>query len=247
MIQIVIILLFFAAIFVATSVRIMREYERAVIFTLGRYTHTAGPGLIVLIPFIQTMVRVDIRVRTQDVPSQDVISRDNVSVRVSAVVYYRVVTPEDAIIKVEDFMTATSEVAQTTLRSILGKHELDDMLSNRDQLNRDIQEILDHTTEGWGIKVTDVAIKHVDIDPSMIRAIARQAEAERERRAKIINAEGELQAAHQLDEAAAIMSKRPETMQLRYLSALTDIAGERTNTIVLPLPDLISNLLHKKG
>lgn len=247
MIQIFIILLFFAALFIATSVRIMREYERAVIFTLGRYTHTSGPGLIVLIPFLQSMVRVDIRVRTQDVPSQDVISRDNVSVRVSAVVYYRVVTPEDAIIKVEDFMRATSEVAQTTLRSILGKHELDDMLSNRDQLNKDIQDILDHTTEGWGIKVTDVAIKHVDIDPSMIRAIARQAEAERERRAKIINAEGELQAAHQLDEAATILAKRPETMQLRYLSALTDIAGDRTNTIVLPLPDLISHLVQKKA
>lgn len=247
MIQIAIILLFFAALFVATSVRIMREYERAVIFTLGRYTHTSGPGLIVLIPFLQSMVRVDIRVRTQDVPSQDVISRDNVSVRVSAVVYYRVVTPADAIIKVEDFMRATSEVAQTTLRSILGKHELDDMLSNRDQLNRDIQEILDHTTEGWGIKVTDVAIKHVDIDPSMIRAIARQAEAERERRAKIINAEGELQAAQQLDEAAEILAKRPETMQLRYLSALTDIAGDRTNTIIMPLPDMLGQLLQRKA
>jgi regulator of protease activity HflC (stomatin/prohibitin superfamily) len=245
MIQLFVILFFALALFVATSVRVMREYERAVIFTLGRYTHTSGPGLIILIPFIQSMMRVDIRVRTQDVPSQDVISKDNVSVRVSAVVYYRVVNPGDAIIKVEDFMQATLEVAQTTLRSILGKHELDDMLSNRDQLNKDIQAILDHTTEGWGIKITDVAIKHVDIDPSMIRAIARQAEAERERRAKIINAEGELQAAKQLDEAAAILAQRPESMQLRYLSALTDIAGDKTNTIVLPLPDLLSALTAK--
>lgn len=245
-VQVIILLLFALAFFVATSVRIMREYERAVIFTLGRYTHTAGPGLIILIPFFQQMVRVDIRVRTQDVPSQDVISKDNVSVRVSAVVYFRVVDPSAAIVKVEDFQQATSEVAQTTLRSVLGRHELDDMLSKRDQLNKDIQELLDHTTEGWGIKITDVAIKHVDLDPSMIRAIARQAEAERERRAKIINAEGELQAAQQLDEAATILAQRPESMQLRYLSALTDIAGERTNTIILPLPDLLSALTGKK-
>lgn len=247
MIQMVIILLFALAFFIATSVRVMREYERAVIFTLGRYTHTAGPGLIILIPLVQTMVRVDIRVRTQDVPSQDVISKDNVSVRVSAVVYFRVVNPSDAIIKVENFYQATSEVAQTTLRSVLGRHELDDMLSKRDQLNADLQELLDSTTEGWGIKITQVAIKHVDIDPSMIRAIARQAEAERERRAKIINAEGELQAAKQIDEAAAILAQRPEGMQLRYLSALTDIAGEKTNTIILPLPDLLSAITSRKA
>lgn len=247
MIQLVIILLFALAFFIATSVRVMREYERAVIFTLGRYTHTSGPGLIILIPLVQTMVRVDIRVRTQDVPSQDVISKDNVSVRVSAVVYFRVVNPSDAIIKVENFYQATSEVAQTTLRSVLGRHELDDMLSKRDQLNADLQELLDSTTEGWGIKITQVAIKHVDIDPSMIRAIARQAEAERERRAKIINAEGELQAAKQIDEAAAILAQRPEGMQLRYLSALTDIAGEKTNTIILPLPDLLSAITSRKG
>ena len=246
MIQLVIILLFAIALFVATSVRVMREYERAIVFTLGRYTHTSGPGLIVLIPFLQTMTRIDIRVRTTDVPSQDVISKDNVSVKVSAVVYYRVVNPADAIIKVEDFLQATLEVAQTTLRAVLGKHELDDMLSKRDQLNADLQELLDATTEGWGVKVTSVAIKHVDIDPSMIRAIARQAEAERERRAKIINAEGELQAAKQLDEAATILAQRPESMQLRYLSALTDIAGDRTNTIVLPMPDLLSSLMGKK-
>lgn len=245
-IQIFIILLFFLALFVVTSVRIMREYERAVIFTLGRYTHTAGPGLIILIPFIQSMVRVDIRVRTTDVPPQDVISRDNVSVRVSAVVYYRVVDPSAVIVKVEDFMQATSEIAQTTLRSVLGHHELDNMLSNRDQLNKDIQELLDASTEGWGIKITAVAIKQIDLDPSMIRAIARQAEAERERRAKIINAEGELQAAKQLDEAATILAQRPESMQLRYLSALTDIAGDRTNTIILPLPDLLSALTGRK-
>jgi regulator of protease activity HflC (stomatin/prohibitin superfamily) len=186
------------------------------------------------------------RVRTTDVPSQDVISKDNVSVKVSAVVYYQVINPRDAIIKVENFLQATLEVVQTTLRSVLGKHELDDMLSKRDQLNSDLQELLDTTTEGWGIKVTSVAIKHVDIDPSMIRAIARQAEAERERRAKIINAEGELQAAKQLDEAAQILAQRPESMQLRYLSALTDIAGDKTNTIVMPLPDLLSGLLTKK-
>ncbi len=246
MIQIFIILLFALMLFVATSVRVMREYERAVIFTLGRYTHTTGPGLIVLIPFLQQMMRVDIRVRTADVPSQDVISKDNVSVRVSAVVYYRVVDPAASIIKVEDFMQATSEVAQTTLRAVLGKHELDDMLSKRDQLNADLQELLDATTEGWGIKVTQVAIKHVDIDPSMIRAIARQAEAERERRAKIFNAEGELQAAKQLDEAATILAQRPESMQLRYLSALTDIAGDKTNTIIMPMPDLLTNLLARK-
>ncbi len=246
MIQLVILLLFALTLFVATSVRIMREYERAVIFTLGRYTHTSGPGLIVLVPFIQSMVRIDIRVRTQDVPSQDVISKDNVSVKVSAVVYYRVINPSDAIIKVENFYQATMEVAQTTLRAVLGKHDLDDMLSKRDQLNTDLQELLDATTEGWGIKVTSVAIKHVDIDPSMIRAIARQAEAERERRAKIINAEGELQAAKQLDEAATILAQRPESMQLRYLSALTDIAGDKTNTIVLPLPDLLSAITAKR-
>ena len=245
MIQLFIILLFAFALFVATSVRIMREYERAIVFTLGRYTHTSGPGLIVLIPFLQTMTRIDIRVRTTDVPSQDVISKDNVSVKVSAVVYYRVVNPAEAIIKVEDFLQATLEVAQTTLRAVLGKHELDDMLSKRDQLNADLQEMLDATTEGWGVKVTSVAIKHVDIDPSMIRAIARQAEAERERRAKIINAEGELQAAKQLDEAATILAQRPESMQLRYLSALTDIAGDKTNTIVMPLPDLLSAMLKK--
>lgn len=232
--------------FLATSVRIMREYQRGVVYTLGRYTHTTGPGLIILIPIIQQMTVVDLRVRTENVPSQDVISRDNVSVRVSAVMYYRVVTPNDAVNKVEDFIQATSELAQTTLRSVLGKHELDDMLSKRDQLNHDIQEILDAATEGWGVKVTNVELKHIDIDQTMIRAIAKQAEAERDRRAKIINADGEFQAAQQLDAAAKILAQRPETMQLRYLSALQDIAGDKTNTIVLPIPDLLSKLVSSK-
>lgn len=238
--------------FIFTSVRVMREYERGVVFTLGRVNRTAkGPGLIVLIPFIQQMISVDLRVRTEDIPSQDVISKDNVSVKVNAVVYYRVVDPINAINKVEDFMEATSYLAQTTLRSVLGKHDLDEMLSKRDQLNDDIQTILDQRTEDWGIKVTNVEIKHVDIDPTMVRAIAKQAEAERDRRAKVINAEGELQAAAQLDEAATVLANRPETMQLRYLSALQEIAGQGTNTIVLPIPtDLIgraAELVAPKG
>ena len=231
--------------FLATSVRIMREYERGVIYTLGRYTHTTGPGLIILIPIVQQMVTVDLRIRTNDVPSQDVISRDNISVRVSAVVYYRVIDPSDAVNKVENFYQATSELSQTTLRSVLGKHELDDMLSKRDELNHDIQAILDKSTEGWGIKVTNVELKNIDIDPTMIRAIAKQAEAERDRRAKVINAEGEFQAAKQLDAAAEIMAARPETMQLRYLSALQDISGDKTNTIVMPIPDILSKLVGK--
>ncbi len=239
--------LFLLVFFVVTSVRILAEYQRAVVFTLGRYTTTAGPGLIILIPVIQTMQIVDIRTRTQDVPSQDVISKDNISVRVSAVVYYKVTNPAASIIKVENFRLATSELAQTTLRSLMGKHELDDMLANRDVINQDIQLALDKYTETWGIQVTDVAIKNIDLDPTMIRAMAKQAEAERERRAKIINAEGELQAAQKIDEAATILAQRPEAMQLRYLSALTDIAGDRTNTIIMPLPDLLSALTRKLG
>lgn len=231
--------------FLATSVKIMKEYERGVVYTLGRYTHTAGPGLIILIPIVQQMRIVDLRVMTEDVPSQDVISKDNISVRVSAVVYYRVVDPSNAINKVENYFQATSELAQTTLRSVLGKHELDDMLAKRDELNKDIQVILDGATEGWGIKVVNVELKNIDIDPSMIRAIAKQAEAERERRAKVINAAGEFEAAKQLDEAAEILARRPETMQLRYLSALQEIAGDKTNTIVMPFPDMISKLLGK--
>jgi regulator of protease activity HflC (stomatin/prohibitin superfamily) len=233
-------------IFIATSVRIMKEYQRGVVYTLGRYTHTTGPGLIVLIPFVQSMTTVDLRILTEDVPSQEVISKDNIPVRVSAVVYYRVVEPGNAINKVENYFQATSELAQTTLRSVLGKHELDDMLAKRDELNVDLQQILDNATEGWGIKITNVELKHIDIDPSMIRAIAKQAEAERERRAKVINAEGEFQAAKQLDAAAEIMAARPETMQLRYLAALQEISSEKTNTIVLPFPDIISQLMSKK-
>ena len=231
--------------FLATSVRIMKEYERGIIYTLGRYTHTTGPGLIILIPIVQQMTTVDLRVITEDVPSQDVISKDNISVRVSAIVFFRVISPSDAVNKVENYFKATNELAQTTLRSVLGKHELDDMLAKRDELNVDIQTILDKATEGWGIKVVNVELKNIDIDPSMIRAIGKQAEAERERRAKVISADGEFQAAKQLDAAAEMLAKRPETMQLRYLSALQEIAGDKTNTIVLPIPDMISKLVGK--
>jgi regulator of protease activity HflC (stomatin/prohibitin superfamily) len=228
------------------SIRIIREYERGVVYTLGKFTGLRQPGLRFVIPVLQQMVMVDMRVRTEDVPTQDVISRDNVSVRVSAVVYYRVVDPGHAINSVEDFIYATSQLAQTTLRSVLGKHDLDDMLSKRDQLNADLQELLDHQTEGWGIKVTNVEIKQVDIDQSMIRAIAKQAEAERERRAKIINAEGELQAAKQLDEAAKILAQRPETMQLRYLGTLAEFSDSASNTVILPMPlDLLGQALGK--
>ena len=225
----------------------MREYERAVVFTLGRFTGVKGPGLIILIPFVQQTVRVDLRTIVLDVPSQDVISRDNVSVKVNAVLYFRVVDPDKAVIQVENFMVATSQLAQTTLRSVLGKHELDEMLAERDKLNRDIQSILDSQTDAWGIKVANVEIKHVDIDESMMRAIARQAEAERNRRARIINAEGEQQAAEKLVEAATILAANPDAMQLRYLAALQDIAGEKNSTIVFPVPiDLLQGLLAKK-
>ena len=222
--------------FLFYSIKIMREYQRAVMFTLGRFTGVKGPGLIILIPFVQQMVRVDLRVFTLDVPTQDVISKDNVSVRVNAVVYFRVMDPEKAIIQVENFMQATSQLSQTTLRSVLGKHDLDEMLSERDKLNRDIQEILDQQTDIWGIKVTIVEIKQVDINESMIRAIARQAEAERERRAKVITADGEFQAAQKLYEAAEIMGQNSGAMQLRYLGALNTIAGEKNSTIVFPFP-----------
>lgn len=235
--------LVFIVIVLLASVRIIQEYERGVIYTLGRYTSNRGPGVQIIIPLLQRVLLVDMRIRTEDIPSQDVISKDNVSVKVNAVVYYRVIDPGLAVNKVEDFIMATSQLAQTTLRSVLGKHEMDEMLSKRDQLNKDVQEILDHQTEGWGIKVTNVEIKNVDLDPTMVRAIAKQAEAERERRAKIINAEGELQAAQQLDEAAAILAKRPETMQLRYLGTMADFTNSKGSTIVLPLPlDLIGGL-----
>ena len=223
-------------ILVAASLRILREYERAVIFMLGRFWKVKGPGLIVIIPGIQQMVRVGLRVVVMDVPSQDVISRDNVSVKVNAVIYFRVVDPQRAIIQVENYLDATSQLAQTTLRALLGKHQLDEMLSERDKLNVDIQRILDAQTDAWGIKVANVEIKHVDLNETMVRAIARQAEAERERRAKIIHAEGELQAAEKLLDAARRLAEQPEAMQLRYLQTLGNIAGERSSTIVLPLP-----------
>ena len=221
---------------IASAIRILREYERGVVFFLGRFQKVKGPGLIIVIPVIQKMVRVDLRVITYDIPPQDIISRDNVTVRVSAVLYFRVVDPERAIIQVEQFFDATSQLAQTTLRSVLGQHDLDEMLSQRDKLNAHIQKILDEQTASWGIKVTNVEIKHIDLNESMIRAIAKQAEAERERRAKIINAEGELQASEKLLEAARIMSKNPLTLQLRYLQTLNDISSENATTIVFPLP-----------
>src|SRR5579864_2096721 len=218
------------------AIRILREYERGVIFTLGRYTGTKGPGFFLLIPMVQQMVRVDLRVVVDEVPPQDVISRDNVSVKVNAVIYYRVVDSERAVIQVTNYTAATSQLAQTTLRWVLGKHDLDQMLAERDRLNADIQEVLDKQTEGWGIKVSNVEIKRIDLDESMVRAIARQAEAERARRAKIINAEGEQQAAQKLVEAAQILAPVPQAMQLRYLATLYDIAGERSSTIVFPFP-----------
>ena len=233
------------AILLALSVRIMREYERAVMFTLGRFTGVKGPGLILMIPYVQQMVRVDQRTLVLDVPSQDVISRDNVSVKVNAVIYFRVVTPEHSVIQVENFAQATSQLAQTTLRSVLGKHDLDEMLSERDKLNHDIQEILDRQTDAWGIKVANVEIKHIDLDESMIRVIARQAEAERERRAKVISAEGEQQAAQKLAEAAEILSQRPEAMQLRYLSTLAQIGSQNSSTIVFPFPTDVAGAFAK--
>lgn len=230
------------------SLRILREYERGVVFTLGRYSGVKGPGLIILIPFVQQLVRVDLRTIVLDVPSQDIISQDNVSVQVNAVVYFRVVDPDKAIIQVERYREATSQLAQTTLRSVLGKHDLDEMLSERDKLNADLQEILDRQTDSWGIKIANVEIKHVDIDESMVRAIARQAEAERNRRARIINAEGEHQAAERLVDAARALAAVPEAMQLRYLSALHDIAGDKTSTIVFPMPiDLLRHLSAQSG
>jgi len=233
-------------IFLYASIKILREYERGVIFTLGRFTGTKGPGLILLYPFIQQMVRVDLRVVVDEVPPQDVISRDNVSVKVSAVIYFRVVDPEKAIIQVSNYLAATSQFAQTTLRWVLGKHDLDQMLGERDKLNADIQDVLDKQTEGWGIKVSNVELKRIDLDESMVRAIARQAEAERERRAKIINAEGEFQASQKLLEAAQVLAPVPQAMQLRYLKALFDIAGDRTSTIVFPLPmDLLEAFMSK--
>jgi len=241
---ILIVLLIFSAF------RILREYERGVVFMLGRFWKVKGPGLIVIIPGIQSMVKVDLRTIVMDVPPQDVISRDNVSVKVNAVVYFRAIDPQRSIIQVEDYYSATSQLAQTTLRSVLGKHELDEMLAERDKLNTDIQKILDAATDAWGIKVSSVEIKHIDIDPTMVRAIAQQAEAERTRRAKVIHAEGELQAAEKLVQAGDLLSKSPQALQLRYLQTMAGMANDRSNTIVFPLPiDLVTpflELLKKK-
>ena len=228
-------------ILLVSALRVLREYERGVVFTLGRFTNVKGPGLILVIPGIQQMVRVDLRTIVMDVPSQDVISRDNVSVKVNAVVYFRVIEPEKAIIQVANFYEATSQLAQTTLRAVLGKHELDEMLAERDKLNMDIQKILDAQTDAWGIKVANVEIKHVDINETMVRAIAQQAEAERTRRAKVIHAEGEQQAAEKLLEAARMLAQQPQAMQLRFLQTLSSIAGDKSNTIVFPVPvDMIT-------
>lgn len=234
-----------------STFRILREYDRGVIFMLGRFYKVKGPGLIIVIPIIQQMVKVGLRTIVWDIPTQDLITRDNVSVRVNAVLYFRVVDPEKAIVNVEDYMEATGQLAQTTLRSVLGQHELDELLAERERLNADVQEILDAQTDNWGIKVSNVEIKHVDLDESMIRAIAKQAEAERIRRAKVIHAKGEAEASEKLVEAAAQLSRQSESMQLRYLQTLTEIAGEKSSTIVFPLPmDLLSNfqkMLGKKG
>jgi regulator of protease activity HflC (stomatin/prohibitin superfamily) len=218
------------------TIKILKEYERGVVFLLGRFYKVKGPGLIILIPFVQKMTKVDLRVIVLDVPTQDVISRDNVSVHVNAVIYFRIVDPEKAIIRVANVFEATSQLSQTTLRSVLGQHELDDMLAERDRLNEDIQNILDQRTDNWGIKVANVEIKHVDLDESMIRAIAQQAEAERSRRAKVINAEGEKQAAKMIAEAANMLAQEEQALQLRYLQTLKEISNEKTNTIVFPMP-----------
>jgi regulator of protease activity HflC (stomatin/prohibitin superfamily) len=235
-------------ILIALSIKILREYERAVVFFLGRFQRVFGPGLIVIIPGVQQFVRVDLRIRVFDVPPQDVNTRDNVSVKVNAVVYFRVVDPQLAIIQVANFVEATSQLSQTTLRAILGKHELDQLLSERETLNRDIQAVLDAQTDAWGIKVSNVEIKHVDLNETMVRAIARQAEAERERRAKVIHAQGELEASEKLLEAAQMLSQKAEAMQLRYLQTLTQIAGEKSSTIVFPVPvDVIGPILEAAG
>jgi regulator of protease activity HflC (stomatin/prohibitin superfamily) len=241
------IIIVLVVLFFASAIRILREYERGVIFMLGRFWKVKGPGIIIVIPFIQQMERVDLRTVVMDVPSQDVISRDNVSVHVNAVVYFRVIEPDKAIIQVEDFHEAISQLSQTTLRSVLGQHELDEMLAERDRLNVDIQTSLDEQTDAWGVKVSNVEIKHVDLDESMIRAIAKQAEAERSRRAKVIHAEGEMQASQKLLEAAQILSQQPQALQLRYLQTLTEIANDRSNTIVFPLPMDLADVIFNRG
>jgi regulator of protease activity HflC (stomatin/prohibitin superfamily) len=238
------ILVVLVAILVLASFRILREYERGVVFMLGRFWKVKGPGMILIIPGIQQMVRIDLRIVVLDVPPQDVVSRDNVSVKVNAVLYFRVIDPQKAVIQVVNFLEATNQLAQTTLRAVLGKHELDEMLAERDKLNLDIQKILDSQTDAWGIKVSNVEIKHVDINELMVRAIAQQAEAERARRAKVIHAEGELQASEKLLQAAQILAQQPQAMQLRYLQTLVSIAGDKSSTIVFPVPmDLLTPLV----
>lgn len=245
--ELLILITVFIIIILVASLRVLREYERGIIFLLGRFWKVKGPGLILVIPIVQQMVKVDLRTRVLDVPQQDVISRDNVSVKVNAVIYYRVIDPEKSVIQVEDYSSATSQLAQTTLRSVLGQHELDEMLAEREKLNADIQRILDEQTAAWGIKVSNVELKHIDLDESMVRAIAKQAEAERGRRAKVIDAEGELQAAQRFMEAAEILSTQPQAIQLRFLTTLQGMSAERNSLLVLPLPiDLISGLM-KKG
>jgi regulator of protease activity HflC (stomatin/prohibitin superfamily) len=241
-------LIIVALVLLAASIRVLREYERGVVFQLGRFWSVKGPGLIIVLPVLQQMVRVDLRTVVHDVPKQDVISRDNVSVKVNAVLYFRVVDPERAIVQVANFFEATSQLAQTTLRSVLGKHELDTMLAERERLNLDIQQVLDAQTDAWGIKVLNVEIKHVDLDESMVRAIARQAEAERERRAKVIHAEGELQASEKLMQAAQVLSRQAGAMQLRYMQTLSSIAGDKSSTIVFPLPiELLKGMAELSG
>ncbi|MDB5764495.1 MAG: slipin family protein [Herminiimonas sp.] len=240
------ILLILIAVLAISSIRILREYERGVIFMLGRFWKVKGPGLIFLIPAVQQMVRIDLRTVVFNVPPQDVITRDNVSVKVNAVVYFRIIDPEKSVVQVVNFFEATSQLAQTTLRSVLGKHELDELLAEREKLNFDIQKVLDSQTDAWGIKVSNVEIKDVDLNESMVRAIARQAEAERERRAKIIHAEGEYQASEKLLQAAQMLAQQPEAMQLRYLQTLTNIAGDKSSTIVFPVPmDILALLVNK--
>jgi regulator of protease activity HflC (stomatin/prohibitin superfamily) len=229
------------------SVKILREYERAVVFTLGRFTGVKGPGLVLIVPFIQQVVKMELRTVVFSIPPQDVISRDNVSVRVNAVVYFRIISPEHAVIQVENYMEAISQLSQTTLRAVLGQHELDEMLAERNKLNANIQQILDEQTEAWGIKVATVEIKDIDLNESMVRAIAKQAEAERERRAKIIHAEGEMQASQKLLEAAQILAKEPQALQLRYLQTLSNIAEEKNSTIVFPIPIEMISILQKLG
>ncbi|RDU96177.1 slipin family protein [Trinickia dinghuensis] len=241
------IIILIVVVIIASSIRIFREYERGVVFLLGRFWKVKGPGLALIMPIVQQAVRIDLRTIVFDVPPQDVITRDNVSVKVNAVVYFRVVDPEKAVIQVARYLEATSQLSQTTLRAVLGKHELDALLAEREQLNADIQKVLDAQTDAWGIKVSNVEIKHVDINESMIRAIARQAEAERERRAKVIHADGELQASEKLLQAAQTLAREPQAMQLRYLQTLTTIAADKNSTIVFPIPiELLGNLLNKR-